>query len=128
MREKEVDLRQCERIFFTETDKVSGIAIVEEMAGQTVPVKFLNLSAGGIGFQVERDICQKISRNQVIKLKIARTELLAFLDNIKLEVKYVLDYDIVPQVTFGCQFIDLSQVALNAIRKMVAGKLELMEK
>jgi hypothetical protein len=124
MREKEVDLRQCERIFFTETDKVSGIAIVEEMIGQTVPVKFLNLSAGGIGFQVERNICQKISPNQVIKLKIAQTGLLAFLDNIKVEVKYILDYDIVPQVTFGCQFIDLPQSVANEIRQMVAGKLE----
>jgi hypothetical protein len=45
-----------------------------------------------------------------------------------LEVKYVLDYDIVTQVTFGCKFIDLSQVALNEIRKMVAGKLALMKK
>lgn len=117
-----VDLRKGKRIFFVVTDNIVGAVFVEGMADQTVPIKFLNLSEGGVSFQAERSICQNISWNQVITLKVAPTLLLAFLDNIKVEVKYVLDYDIVPQVTFGCQFINLPQIALTEIRKLVAAK------
>ena len=124
MTKQTVDLRQCKRILFTEADNIEGAVVVEGMADQAIPIKFLNLSEGGISFQAERSIRQKISWDQVITLKVERTGLLAFLDNIEVEVKYVLDYNIVPQVTFGCQFIELPKIVLNEIRKIVVAKFE----
>jgi hypothetical protein len=127
MGQKTVDLRRCKRIFFTEAEKIDGTAVVAEMADQTIPVKFLNLSEAGIGFQVDRNIYQEISWDQVILLKVEQPGLLAFLDDTQAEVKYVLDYDITQQVTFGCQFIDLPQTALLKIKEMVAARLEKKE-
>jgi hypothetical protein len=124
MTKQTVDLRKGKRIFFVVTDNIDGAVFIEGMADQAIPIKFLNLSEGGISFQAERSICQKISWDHVITLKVEQSGLLAFLDGIKVEVKYVLDYDIVPQVTFGCQFIELPKIVLNEIRKIVAAKFE----
>jgi hypothetical protein len=124
MNEQTVESRQCKRIFFTETDNIEGAAIVEGMANQAIPIKFLNMSEGGVSFQADRSMRQRISWDQVITLKVERTGLLAFLDNIEVEVKYVLDYDIVPQVTFGCQFIEIPKIVLDEIRKIIAAKFE----
>jgi len=127
MGQKTVDLRRCKRIFFTEAEKMEGTAMVAEMANQTIPVKFLNLCEGGIGFQVDRNVYQEISWDQVILLKVQEPGLLAFLDDIKVEVKYILDYDITQQVTFGCQFVDLPQTAFMKIKEIVAARLEKKE-
>jgi hypothetical protein len=124
MTEQTIDSRQCKRIFFTEADNIEGAVVVEGMANQAIPIMFLNMSEGGISFQAERSMRQMISWDQVITLKVERTGLLAFLDNIEVEVKYVLDYDIVPQVTFGCQFVKLPKIVLNEIKKIIAAKCE----
>ena len=126
MTEQTVDLRKGKRIFFEVTDNIEGAAVVAEMFDQAIPIKFLNLSEGGISFQAERSICQRISWDQVITIKVAQTGLLAFLDNIKVEVKYVLDYDMVAHVTFGCQFIEPKKIVLNEIKKIIDARLKPM--
>ncbi len=124
MTEQTVDLIQRKRNLFTEADNIEGAIVVAGMADQPIPIKFLNLSEGGLSVQAERSSCQKICWDQVITLKVEQTGLLAFLDNIKVGVKYVLDYDIAQRVTFGCQFIELPRIVLNEIRKIVAAQFD----
>ena len=120
MIEQTANSRKCKRIFFSEADNIEGVIVIAEMAYKDIPIKFLSLSEGGVSFQVERILAQQISKGQVITLKKKEMGLLAFLNNIELEVKYVLDHGIVSQLTFGCQFVELPKIVLNEIRVMSA--------
>jgi hypothetical protein len=122
MTEKTVDLRKFKRIFFEDSDHTEGAVVIEGMGVPVIPVKFMNLSEGGVSFQAARSLCQKISWDKVVMLQVEQTGLLAFLNNLQVEVRYVLDFDIVPQVTFGCQFVELPQTILNEIRMLVEAK------
>jgi hypothetical protein len=124
MTEQNLDSRRkCKRIFFTEADNIEGAIVVAEMAYQDIPIKFLSLSEGGVSFQVERILAQQIAKDQVVILKKKGTGLLAFLNNIELEVKYVLDYGIVLQLTIGCKFNELPGTVRNEIKKIVNAKI-----
>jgi hypothetical protein len=128
MNGQKVDLRQFKRVFFAAEENIAGAVAPTETADQKIPIKFLSLSEGGISFQAERNSCRQIVKGQVITLKKNGTGLLAFLDNIKVQVIYLLDYDIVPQVTFGCEFSRLSQNTRQEIKKIIEAKFMQKEK
>lgn len=121
---KIVDSRKCQRVFFTAEDNIEGAVTAAGIEGAMIPIKFLNLSEGGVCFQAERSLCQKIALEQVVTLKKRGPGLLAFLDNINIQVKYRLDYDIVANVTFGCEFKELPKTVLVEISNIIAAKLK----
>ena len=121
---KTVDSRKCQRVFFNAKDNIEGAVTAAGIEGPMIPVTFLNLGEGGVCFQAERNLCQKIAPEQVFTLKKTGPGLLAFLDNINIQVKYCLDYDIVATITFGCEFKELPKNVLVEINKIIAAKLK----
>ncbi len=120
MKKSQIDLRKFSRVFFSIKDHVEGKIVVA--ADQLVPVRFVNLSEGGIAFVCNRIQASHFLKDQIVALKPPRTGLLAFLGEAECEVKYVLTVECIPLATIGCEFTTLSDAARDKIRKIVGRK------
>jgi hypothetical protein len=121
MKKHSVDLRKYTRVFFGIKEHVDGTVSVD--ADRQVPVRFINLSAGGINFICDRVNARHFTKGFVVALNPKRTGLLSFLDNAECEVRYMLTVECIPLATIGCQFMKLPDMALDKVRKIVASRL-----
>ncbi len=121
MKKHSADLRKYTRVFFGIKDHVDGTVSVD--ADRLVPVRFINLSAGGVNFICDRVNARHFARDQVIVLNPKRTGMLSFLDNAECDVRYLLTVECIPLATIGCQFIKLPATALDEVKKIVASRL-----
>ena len=79
-----------------------------------------DLSEGGIGFAIKRDHNHKIiPGNRLTIKKIQGSEDLGFINNIKIKVAWVRDFDGLEYVGFGCEFFGLPQTSREKIRNYV---------
>ncbi|MBN2399025.1 MAG: hypothetical protein JXI33_01650 [Candidatus Aminicenantes bacterium] len=124
MSNKTVDARKFQRIFFSAEDHVVGAASAPEIGMEHIPITYLNLSEGGICFQSERNLCRKLALEQEIVLKNSEPDVLAFLGDIHVRIKHVLDYDMVANVAFGCEFISIPEKVLGEIKIMIAAGMK----
>jgi hypothetical protein len=121
MKKHPIDLRKYTRVFFSIKDHVDGMVSVA--ADRQIPVRFINLSEGGINFICDRINARHFARGRVVALKPKRTGMLAFLDNAECEVRHLLTVECIPLATIGCQFMTLPAAAKNKVRKIVESRL-----
>jgi hypothetical protein len=120
MKKHSVDLRKYTRVFFGIKDHVDGTVAVD--SDRQVPVRFINLSAGGINFICDRVNARHFARDRVIVLNPKRAGMLSFLDSAECEVRYLLTVECIPLATIGCRFMKLPDTALDKVRKIVASR------
>jgi len=121
MKKHPIDLRKYTRVFFGIRGHVDGTVAVE--ADRQVPVRFINLSEGGINFICDRANARHFATGMVVALNPKRTCMLSFLDNAECDVRYMLTVECIPLATIGCRFMKLPDTALDKIRKIVASRL-----
>jgi hypothetical protein len=121
MKKHSVDLRKYTRVFFGIKNHVDGMVSVD--SERQVPVRFINLSAGGVNFICDRINARHFARDRVIVLNPKRAGMLSFLDNTECEVRYMLTVECIPLATIGCQFMKLPDTALDQVRKIVESRL-----
>jgi hypothetical protein len=117
MKKHPIDLRKYSRVFFCMKDHVEGT--VDAAADRQVPVRFINLSEGGINFICDRVHSRYFDQGRIVVLKPERTGMLAFLDNAECAVRFMFAVDCIPLATVGCEFKTLPDAALDKIRKIV---------
>jgi hypothetical protein len=121
MKKHPIDLRKYTRVFFGIKEHVEGTVAVD--ADRRVPVRFINLSEGGVNFICDRDNARHFAKGWVVVLKPERAGMLSFLESAECEVRYMLTVECIPLATIGCQFMKLPDTALDPIRKIVASRL-----
>jgi hypothetical protein len=120
MRKHPVDLRKYTRVFFSIKERVDGTVAVD--SDQRVPVRFINLSEGGVNFICDRVNARHFARDRVIVLNPKRAGMLSFLDNAECDVRYMLTVECIPLATIGCRFMKLPDSALDKVRRIVASR------
>lgn len=117
------DMRRYRRIFFPE-----GLVIRGVVAGSDIhtkfPVKILNLSEGGLFFTITRDKAGYFQgKRTVLLLGMNGPAPFHLSQELNMEIKWVCDNEIMENIGYGCEFIDLPSRCVELIRRMVDGFL-----
>jgi hypothetical protein len=120
MKKHSVDLRKYTRVFFGIEEHVEGTVAVD--ADRQVPIRFINLSEGGVNFICDRVNARHFAKGWVVVLNPKRPGMLSFLESAECEVRYMLTVECIPLATIGCQFMKLPDAALDKVRKIVASR------
>lgn len=88
--------------------------------GQAFSAAILNLSGGGINLAVPEKLQDKIKENDVMLLRnIIGGARLAFMEDIKSEVRWVKATNQPGYVSVGCRFVDIADAARQQLKKFV---------
>ena len=80
----------------------------------------INISAGGVNFSAPSKVRGQISKGDVLLLKnIAGATRLAFLEDIKSEIRWIEEQGDSGAIAVGCMFLDLSEQVLNQMIRFV---------
>ena len=80
----------------------------------------VNLSAGGLNMSAPNNAKGKIKEGDILLLRsIAGGASLAFLNDIKAQIRWIKDLDIPGYVSVGCRFQDLSAAVHDQLIKFV---------
>jgi hypothetical protein len=110
--------RRHTRIFFS--DRVNGIISSVENKQDSIPVTLLNISEGGLQCRIKRTPEIKFHVNDYFVLKqiIDLPELIP-LEDIRMQIKWVMDNEHLNHITIGAAFCKLSQNQLDALQSFV---------
>jgi c-di-GMP-binding flagellar brake protein YcgR len=101
------DQRKYPRIFFP-AEKVALAKIVPAGGEESVDVRLLNVSEGGVGFHLKRsaDIRLKVN-DPVLLIAIFGHPHLNSISDLPMEVRWIMDEEYLDHVAVGCEFINL---------------------
>jgi len=110
--------RKNKRIFFTNEDGIEGVFKFPDK--EPITTNIMNLSSGGLQFVLDRKQIEKIAKGDHLLLeKIKGNEELNFLNDIKLEVKWILDLQFFEHAGIGCEFKDIPTSVVELMEKFV---------
>lgn len=88
--------------------------------GQSFSAVIVNLSAGGVNLAVPEKIQHKIKENEVMLLRnIIGATRLAFLEDIKSEVRWIKAMEKPAYLSVGCRFLDIKDAVRQQLKKFV---------
>lgn len=115
-----IEMRKLRRIPFSSTEKVD--AVCRYPAGDNMIITFhvANISEGGLGLMTGRSHGVSIGKNDILYLdQITGYSQLGFLKELELEVKWILDSNLLSSIGLGCCFLNLpEQFRLNIVQFM----------
>ena len=113
--------RRFKRVAIPVDDGIMGfISSPRLIADESIAVKIIDLSAGGLHFFLHRSCFKKISTGDHLTLKeIKGTKNLDFISNIELEVKWIADHQALKHVGLGCEFLHISDEIRQQIDQFV---------
>ena len=113
--------RRYKRVAIPVEDGIMGfISSPSLMADESIAVKIIELSAGGLHFFLHRSSFKEISTGDRLTLKeIKGTKYLDFISNIELEVKWIADHQALKHVGLGCEFLHISEEIRQQIDQFV---------
>ena len=113
--------RRFKRAAIPVEDGIMGyISSLRLIADESIAVKIIDLSAGGLHFFLHRSCFKKISTGDHLTLKeIKGTKNLDFISNIELEVKWIADHQALKHVGLGCEFLHISEEIRQRIDQFV---------
>lgn len=120
--------RRCKRVAIPVDDGILGfISSSRLIADESIAVKIVDLSAGGLHFFLHRNSFQEIRTGDNLTLReIKGTNNLDFISNIELEVKWIADHPSLKHVGLGCEFLHISDEIRQQIDQFV-GTMRLLE-
>lgn len=120
MNDDRPERRRYKRAYFSKQDSLVGILKLSDYHEASLTADVKDLSEGGIGFALKRDLNHKIvPGNRLTIKKIQGTDHLGFINNLKMKVIWILDIDELEYVGFGCEFLGMPQAAREKIRNYV---------
>lgn len=88
--------------------------------GQSFSGVIVNLSAGGVNLAVPEKIQHKLKENDVMLLRnIIGATRLAFLEDIKSEVRWIKAMEKPDYLSVGCRFLDIKDAVRQQLKKFV---------
>jgi c-di-GMP-binding flagellar brake protein YcgR len=88
--------------------------------GQSFSAVIVNLSAGGVNLAVPEKIQHKLKENDVMLLRnIIGATRLAFLEDIKSEVRWIKAMEKPAYLSVGCRFLDIQDAVRQQLMKFV---------
>ena len=122
-----IERRKFKRVFFNPEDRVIiNLSFLGETR-ESLPVTVLNVSEGGLGFVAVRDKAQKITKGtQLLIDRIVLPGKEDIIDNVEAITRYVMDLQTYDHITFGCEFIKISENDREKIRDFVSASFSSM--
>ena len=113
--------RRFKRVAIPVDDGIMGfISFTRLIADESIAVKIIDLSAGGLHFFLHRSSFKEISTgDHLILREIKGTNNLELLSNIEIEVKWIADHQALKHVGLGCEFLHISDEIRQQIDQFV---------
>ena len=113
--------RRFKRVAIPVDDGIMGfISFTRLIADESIAVKIIDLSAGGLHFFLHRSSFKEISTgDHLILREIKGTNNLEFISNIEIEVKWIADHQALKHVGLGCEFLHISDEIRQQIDQFV---------
>ncbi len=116
MRKNNINKRRFERVFFSKKQVVEGRIILSD-ANKNITVRVLNISEGGLHFTWKNQSSCTLEINDQVTLKsLTSLESFCLPPNITLEIKWVLDHEVLEFTGYGCEFKGLTDQQVAMIR------------
>jgi len=114
--------RRHPRIFFSPTDGVTGTVSFLNLVGESdFTAGVLDLSESGIGFSLRRGTVDGLKAGDQLYLEeVVGAPDLEELVAVTMQVRWVIDHEILGHVGVGCEFINLPESVKDQIRTIVA--------
>jgi c-di-GMP-binding flagellar brake protein YcgR len=88
--------------------------------GQSFSAAIVNLSAGGVNLAVPEKVITKLKENDLLQLRtIIGGARLAFLEDIKSEVRWIKPMERPGYVSVGCRFLEMADAVCEQLKKFV---------
>ncbi|HLP62161.1 MAG TPA: PilZ domain-containing protein [Candidatus Deferrimicrobium sp.] len=123
--EERIEKRECARVFFTLEEDITATVSSHQNDIQSIPVTILSLSAGGVSFLGNRYKLPGIAEGEQLTLTALHfPQPLGTIDNIKVVIIYILDFQHNVRLSFGCEFIDIPGSLAEKIEEFVQFRLK----
>ncbi len=101
-------------------DGYFGHFVLPEKEQPDLVVSIMNLSAGGINVAVPTSFEHRIQEGDILLLKqIAGARSLAFLSEIKAEIRWIKQLEPTRYVSVGCKFLELAEPVRRQLGELV---------
>jgi c-di-GMP-binding flagellar brake protein YcgR len=113
--------RRFRRVAIPAEDGIMGfISSPRVIADESIAVKIIDLSAGGVHFFFPRGSFKEITTGDHLTLREIRgTKNLDSISNVELEVKWIADHPSLEHVGIGCEFLHISDEIRQQIDQFV---------
>lgn len=117
------DRRQFKRVFFSSRDDdISGWFAIPSLPDTHIVAQIMDLSEDGLGITVPKEKSPPVRRGDFLVLtRIDSLDALAFLTDVRLEIKWILKHRSLDHVGLGCQFNPLTP----EMRQQIAAFMDL---
>lgn len=124
----EMERRKSKRLFFKPKKSISATFETSKKLENAITADLLSISSKGLSFALTRNKMSEIQPGDILTLKsIKSPELLNSLANIEMEVRYLLDFNIYINISYGCEFTKISHLQQEKIRKFVKKRLNTLD-
>lgn len=111
------DRRRSKRIFFSVKDRITAEFQLPPPRSEPLTGSIMDISPDGIGITLEKSAAPQLSQGDRLILKSVRNiRVLSFLQDLELEIRWLLDHRSLSHIGLGCQFIDISEETRERIR------------
>lgn len=116
----DISARKHKRILFSAKEGVRCDLVIGGSGDGKIRANIMNLSQGGVGLSVRKDEGAAIHEGSRITIaEILGLEDLRVIENVSMEVRWVLKDDILAHMGMGCQFMDMSSDALEKVQSFI---------
>ena len=120
MKKNTHERRLFERIFFSNEDGITGIFSLPAPYQDAASATIMDISEDGMGITFLKKECPPFNKGEHLVLKkILNMESLSFLEDIKIEIRWVLSHRSLEHIALGCRFVNISEQAKNKLRKVI---------
>ncbi|UCF92014.1 MAG: PilZ domain-containing protein [Desulfobacterales bacterium] len=120
MSEERRERRRYQRVYFSKQDELVAMLQSSDRQETRLSARVKDLGAGGVGFTIQRDQESGILPGAQFTIQaIQGSDQLAFITDLKVEVRWVLSLEWLENVGFGCEFVDTPPAVGEAIKKYV---------
>lgn len=117
--------RQFKRIFFSSEDDIRGKIKLQSPTDTHITAQIMDLSEEGMGLTVAKNDAPPVQRgDHLILNRIDHREDLAFLTDIRLEIRWILKHRSLENVGMGCRFAPLPEDVRDRIIAFMSAWME----
>lgn len=121
MNTKANERRLFERIFFSSDDGIIGTFSLPDPYMGAAPATIMDISEDGMGITFLKKECPPFNKGERLVLKeINNMKSLNFLNNIEMEIRWVLSHRSLEHIALGCRLIDVSDETKAMLRKVIS--------
>jgi c-di-GMP-binding flagellar brake protein YcgR len=109
--------RRSKRIFFSVKDRITAEFQLPPPRSEPLTGSIMDISPDGIGITLERAVATQLNQGDHLMMTSVRNiRVLSFLQDLELEIRWLLDHRSLSHIGLGCQFIEISEETRERIR------------